>query len=63
MINQSVETEIMYENISIENDAALTDDEVATVESRATQASGDLPSMFAGPAPELSTTAATEARP
>ena len=61
MINQSVEAEITYENISIENDAALTDDEVTTVESRATQASGDLPSMFAGPAPELSTTAATEA--
>jgi len=61
MINQSVEAEIEYENINIEIDAALTRDEVAAVESRAAQASDDLPSMFAGPVPELSITAATEA--
>lgn len=62
MINQSVEAEIAHENINIENDAAVTNDEVAAIESRATQAPGDLPSMFAGPVPELSIAAATEAK-
>ena len=61
MINQSVEAEIAHENISIEHEHALTNDEVATVESRTAQASGDLPSMFAGPVPEQSITATTNA--
>ncbi|MGB5177099.1 MAG: diguanylate cyclase, partial [Gammaproteobacteria bacterium] len=67
MINQSVEAEIVYESITIENDASLRSDDViapdetAVVESRAAQEPDDLPSMFAGPVPELSVTAATAA--
>jgi len=61
MINQSVEAEIAHENINIQNDAAVTNDEVTAIDFRATQASDDLPSMFAGPVPELSVAAATEA--
>ena len=65
MLNQPVETEIEYENVNIENNDAYTYDEsitlgeVAAVESRATQESENLPSMFAGPVPELSIAAAT----
>ncbi len=67
MISQSVDSAIEYESITIENDESLTNDhaimpdETAVVESRAAQEPDNLPSMFAGPVPELSITAATAA--
>ena len=63
MINQTFNDEIEYENITIEHEGTpkntdqAVPDETAEVEYRATQEADNLPSMFAGPVPELSLTA------
>lgn len=67
MISQSVDAGIEHENINIASDGSLAIDdrvmldETTTVESRATQAPDELPSLFAGPVPELPIAAATHA--
>ena len=59
IISQTVEAEIRGENINSARTGLATEDEeitldaVPAVESRATQEPDDIPSMFAGPVPEL----------